>query len=146
MLPAWVEQDSPIGHAHASPHSLKKTNLNPPKKTVKDVDQKKTNDEEQARSLRLIRGTFEPAPTKGVVSFFELPAGSVSTSKMADARLSYPASWLPPTDCNVEQAVSAVSIRPRLWVLFNTSYEEDEVHRPPHTGGRPIRRARRASL
>jgi hypothetical protein len=29
LLPAWVEQDSPIGHAHASQHSLKKTNLNP---------------------------------------------------------------------------------------------------------------------
>lgn len=26
--PAWVEQDSPIGHAHASRNSLKKTNLN----------------------------------------------------------------------------------------------------------------------
>ncbi len=25
----WVEQDSPIGHAHASRHSLKKTDLNP---------------------------------------------------------------------------------------------------------------------
>jgi hypothetical protein len=29
LLPAWVEQDSPIGHAHASRNSLKKTKLNP---------------------------------------------------------------------------------------------------------------------
>ena len=28
-LPDWVEQDGPIGHAHASRHSLKKTDINP---------------------------------------------------------------------------------------------------------------------
>jgi hypothetical protein len=28
-LPDWVEQDGPIGHAHASRRSLKKTELNP---------------------------------------------------------------------------------------------------------------------
>ena len=28
-LPDWVEQDGPIGHAHAGRRSLKKTNINP---------------------------------------------------------------------------------------------------------------------
>jgi hypothetical protein len=28
-LPDWVEQDGPIGHAHATRRSLKKTDINP---------------------------------------------------------------------------------------------------------------------
>jgi hypothetical protein len=29
LLPDWVEQDGPIGHAHARGRSLKKTDINP---------------------------------------------------------------------------------------------------------------------
>ena len=62
-LPDWVEQDGPIGHAHARRRSLKKTDINPRIRRVKDVDQKKTKDEEEARSNRLKKSRFESALT-----------------------------------------------------------------------------------
>ena len=64
MLPDWVEQDSPIGHAHASRHKSEEDEPQPRRRPVKDVDQKKTKDEEQARSHRLKKGKFESALTK----------------------------------------------------------------------------------
>ena len=64
-LPDWVEQDGPIGHAHARRRSLKKTDINPRIRRVKDVDQKKTKDEEEARSNRLKKSRFESALTSG---------------------------------------------------------------------------------
>ncbi len=63
MLPGWVEQDSPIGHAHASRHQSEEDEPQPRRRPVKDVDQKKTKDEEQARSHRLNKGRFESALT-----------------------------------------------------------------------------------
>ena len=62
-LPDWVEQDSPIGHAHARTHSLKKTELTPRRRRVNDVDQKKTDAEENARSNRLKKARFGSALT-----------------------------------------------------------------------------------
>ena len=62
-LPDWVEQDGPVGHAHATRRSLKKTDINPPRRRVNDVDQKKTEDEEDARSNRPKKGRFGSALT-----------------------------------------------------------------------------------
>ena len=44
--------------------SLKKTDINPGRRCVKDVDQKKTKDEEQARSHRLKKSRFGSALTE----------------------------------------------------------------------------------
>jgi hypothetical protein len=59
----WVEQDSPIGHAHARRRSLKKTDINPEQDRVKDDARKKTNDEEDALSHRPKKTKFGSALT-----------------------------------------------------------------------------------
>ena len=75
-LPDWVEQDGPVGHARARRRSLKKTDINPRRRRVKDVDQKKTEAEEEARSHRLKKGRFGSALTRPRSS-----AGSVKVTR-----------------------------------------------------------------
>ena len=62
-LPDWVEQHGPIGHAHAKRRQSEEDGHQPRRRRVKDVDQKKTKEEEKARSNRLKKGRFGSAPT-----------------------------------------------------------------------------------
>lgn len=63
-LPDRVEQDGPIGHAHATRRQSEEDRHQLRRRPVKDVDQKKTNVEEKARSNRPKKGRFGSALTK----------------------------------------------------------------------------------
>ena len=63
-LPDWVEQDGPIGHAPRQKAESEEDGHQPRRRPVKDVNQKKIEPEEEARSNRLTKGRFGSALTR----------------------------------------------------------------------------------
>jgi hypothetical protein len=64
-LPDWVERDKPHRPRARQKAKSEEDEHQPRRRRVKDVDQKKTEGEEEARSNRLKKGRFGSAPTAG---------------------------------------------------------------------------------